>query len=173
MPVAVAIGAAAAVVGVGISAYSMIQQKKAQDQATASQQQAIDLQKQEDVVRNQQMTLDATRRRREVVRQQIASRATAESVATNQGAEYSSALPGAYGGISGRSGENMLGVNQAEQAGNKMFGLNSQISDAYRSAAGANSQASFFQGLGSLGGMLLNNATTIGKVGSYFAPAKA
>src|SRR5262245_14983635 len=105
-----AIAAAAAVGGLALSAVSMTQQAKYANEAAKANAAAIDQQKQAEAFRKQAMDLDATRRRREMIRNMIASNATAETVATAQGAQFGSALPGAYGGISGRTGVNELGV---------------------------------------------------------------
>jgi hypothetical protein len=171
---AIAIASAtAAVVGAGTAIYGMAQQKKASEQQAAYQSQAIDAQKRAEASRKQAMDLDANRRRREMVRNQIAANAQAQTVATNQGAGLGSGLPGAYGGISGRSGVNELGVNQNQQIGGEIFDANSAASDAYRGAAMAGSRASTAAGMTSLGSMMLTNSDTIGKVGGFFFPSTA
>lgn len=167
------IGVAAAVAGVGISVYGMVQQQKAAKQQAEFQAQAIDAQKKSEALRKKAMDLDASRRRRELVRQQVSARAAAETVATNQGAQFGSVLPGAYAGIEGRTGVNAQGINQNQEIGAGIFANNATASDAYRNAALAGGNAATGAGLASLGGMLINNYETIGKVGSFFAPATA
>lgn len=79
--------------------------------------------------RFQAMNLDARRRSLEILRLQQRARSQALSVATAQGAGQGSGLQGAYGGISGQTGVNYLGVQQNLQIGRNIFGLNSQITD--------------------------------------------
>lgn len=173
MAVFTAIAAVAAIAGLGLAVYSTIQQREATDRATEAQAAAISEQRRAEALRKQAMDLDATRRRREVVRNQVYSMARAEATATNQGAEFGSVLPGAFGGISGRSGVNELGINQNQELGGAIFDTNMRVSQHYETAARAGGDASMAAGLGSLGGMLLNNYRTIGQVGSWFAPSTA
>lgn len=107
----------------------------------STQRQAIQLQQQQDDVRRQAAKLDATRRTREMVRQSILANSQALTLASNQGANASgsSALGGARGTISGRTGTNILGVTQALQSGESIFDLNKAISTNYLSAQDKNS----------------------------------
>lgn len=163
-----ALAIAVGVAGLGLSAYGMVQQQHAQQQQAAAQAQALAFQQQAERTRKRAMDLDAARRRREMIRNAITARSTSESVATAQGAGFGSGLPGAYGGISGRTGVNTQGVNQNQELAGDIFASNAGASGAYRSAAAAGSEASMWGGLTSLGGMILNNTMTIAKVGSYF-----
>ncbi len=163
------IGAAAAVAGVGIAGYGLIQQQHAAQQQAEFQAQAITAQQQAEDARRRAMDLDATRRRREFIRSQVAARARAATIATNQGSSFGSGLPGAYAGIEGRTGVSTLGVNQNQQLGGEIFDANASASASYRSAALAGGDAATGAGLTSLGGLLLTNNEKIGKVGSFFA----
>lgn len=163
-----ALAVAVGVAGLGLSAYSMVQQQSAQKKQLEAQNQALAFQQKAEATRKRAMDLDAARRRREMIRSAIAARATSETVGTAQGAQFGSGLPGAYGGISGRTGVNTLGVNQNQELAGDIFNANAGASGAYRDAASAGSQASTWSGLSSLGGMLLNNTMTIAKVGSFF-----
>lgn len=155
-----AIGTATAVGGAVANSY-------AQKQALAAQQQAEDQ-------RKKAMELDADRRRRQEIRAAIAARAQSLSTATNQGAsaEGASALPGAYGGISGQSNTNILGINQNQQIGESIFAANAAANSAYRSAATAQSWTSAGNGLSSLGGAMMTNGDTINKVGQTWFGSK-
>lgn len=104
--IAIAASAGAAIVGTGVAGYGMMQQQKAQKEGLAYQQQAIDAQQKAEQARKAAMNLDASRRRREVVRNQVAANAQSQTAANASGAGLGSGLPGAYGGISGRSGVN-------------------------------------------------------------------
>lgn len=154
-----------AVAGVGaVMSYSAAKSTaKAQEQSLAAQQQAEGL-------RQQQMNLDASRRKREIVRASMAARSAALAQTTAQGAAGAggSSLAGAYGAIAGRAGTNFSGVDQNQQIGNAMFATHQTQLSAYRSAAQSGAMGAMGAGLMSLGGMAVNNAGTFGKVGSYF-----
>jgi hypothetical protein len=164
---------AAALGGLAMSYSGAQKQQKAQEAQAASQAAAIAEQKRAEALRRRQMELDVSRRKREMIRTQVASMGTAEAVATNQGAQFGSALPGAYGGISGRTGVNMLGVNQNAELGGQIFDSNMRVSDHYRDAAMAGGEAAQGAGMVSMGGMLLSNSQRIGQVGGYFFPQGA
>lgn len=160
---ALAIGVAAAGVGVGVA--GMVQQRAGQKQQAEYQQQAISLQQQQDAQRRQQMELDATRRKREMIRQSIIARSQALAATTAGGANTSSALPGAYGGVSGRTNVNELGVNQNEQIGENMFSIQGGITAANAGYARAGASAAAGAGMVSLGNMFIQNSSTISKIG--------
>lgn len=166
---------ATAVVGAAVSGYSAIQQQQAGKKQAQVQEQIIAEQRRAEELRKQQMELDAARRRREIVRKQIAARAVAQATATAQGAGQagSSALPGAYGGISSKTNTDILGVDQNEEIGGKLFDINGNISNLYRQSAQYQSNEATYKGLFSLGGAMVNSAETIGKVGGYFVPSKS
>jgi hypothetical protein len=168
--ISTAIAVASLAVGIGGAAvaYSgMQQQKEAQQKQAEAQQQALDFQQQAESKREQAMKLDAERRQREIVRQGVAARSMALATATTQGAAAngSSALGGAYGQISGRTGVNALGINQQSEIGSSMFALNRGVLGAYRDAASAGSSAAAGAGLVSLGGMFMKNYDMIPKIG--------
>ena len=160
MPVIVGLGLAIA--GTVGGFISQQRQADAQRQALAAQQQA-------EAERKKAMDLDAARRKRDIIRQSIAARSTALAVTTNQGASLGSGLPGAYGGISGRTNVNELGVNQNQEIGASVFAANNASSSAYRSAAAYGSSAALYGGLSSLGGAIVKNQETIDRVGTWFA----
>lgn len=157
-----AAGLAVAAVGAGTSVYGAVKSNEANKEKIAAEQQSEDL-------RKQQMELDASRRRREVVRQSVMARAQAESTTTEQGASIGSSLPGAFGSISGRTGVNTLGINQNEQIGQGMFAANMEGLNASRDAANASTISSIGGGMTTLGNAALTNAGQIYKVGDWVA----
>jgi hypothetical protein len=159
-----AISAMVGVIGLGISAASAFMSYSAQQKQAEMQAKALQLQQQAEKSRQQQMNLEAMRKKREIVRNAIAARSEALAVGTAQGSagDGSSALPGAYGGISGQSTGQLQAVNQNQQIGNNIFSLHRQMYGAYQQAASAGSDAAMWSGIGSLGGMLMKNNTTIG-----------
>jgi hypothetical protein len=160
-----------AAAGVAIAGAGLYMNYEAgQDKADADQA-AIAAQQEQQQLRKQQMDLDATRRRREILRQSVAARSASLAITTAQGAavEGGSALPGAQGSIAGRFGVNTVGVNQNQAIGWGMFDAHSDQLTAYSQAADAQSRQSFAQGLSSLGGAMITNAGSIGKIGSFTA----
>lgn len=140
-----------------------------QSAAAEANEEARRLQKQQEAQRRKIVELDAVRKKREMIRQAIAARSLGLTRATNQGAagEGSSALAGVYGGVSGRTGVNMLGVNQNLEVGRTMFGLSNSISDAYGRAAEGQSWAATGGAISSLGGAMIKNLDAINRVGTY------
>jgi len=114
--------------------------------------------------RKQAMEVDARRRQLEVVRNNQKARAMSETTATNQGAQFGSGLQGAYGGIAGQSGTNLLGVNQNLEIGRNIFGLDTQISSDRVAAAGFEGQKASDMAMANLGGSIMGAAGKIGNM---------
>lgn len=131
-------------------------------------QEAQDAQRVQDTIRQDAMKNDAKRKRRELMRQSAAARAQALTTATNQGAAApgGSALPGAYGQITGMERRDVNAVNTAETQGNQMFALNRRVDSAYRDAALGSTVSSIGGGIQSLGGALQATSRTFGSVGA-------
>lgn len=158
MPVMTSTLIAAAGLGLGaVGAYQQYKAGQGQEKVIAAEQQA-------NAVRNQQMTLDAMRRKRDVIRQAQVAQAQATSVASAQGAGQSSGVAGANASISGQSGVNLQGINQNEQIGNQLFAINNQRAEGLMEA---NNASSLGAGLSSLGGAMMKNSGTIASVGQY------
>jgi len=100
--------------------------------------------------REQQMNLDAMRKRRAALRESLLARQVALANATNQGAAAGSGLPGGYGQIQGIAGQNIQGITQDQQLGQQIFAANRQYA-----AGGA------MMGFGS---MLGDMSGTIGRI---------
>ena len=164
-----ALATAIAAIGVGIAGFSAYKSYESSKENNQAQQAAIAAQQEAEKLRKEQMDLDATRRRREVLRSSIAARSASLAVTTAQGAAYEggSSLPGAYGSISGRAGVNAAGINQNQELGTGIFDAHQDQLAAYGRAANAQSKQAMWQGLGSLGGAIINNAGTIGQIGEF------
>lgn len=80
--------------------------------------------------RQRMMQLEATRKRREMIREATVARAQAISSATAQGAGEGSALKGGIAQITSRQNRNVLASNQDEDLGNKVFQANRQYAKA-------------------------------------------
>lgn len=164
-------------IGLGLSAVGTFVGMQGAKEQAAQQAKAFELQAEAEKQREKQMRLEATRKRREVVRQAIQARSMAVATTTAQGASGGSALAGAQAGITNREGTNLLAINQNEQIGANLFSINRQIHGAYRSAADAGSQVSLGSGLSSLGGALMKADGMFGRLsggggfgGGYSAP---
>jgi hypothetical protein len=119
-------------------------------------------QKKGEKLRKAQMDLDASRQRREAIRQGIVARSQALYNANAQGAEGGSGLPGGYGQVTGETGRQVQAVNQNQQIGAGIFAAN-------RDYYSQSSVASFGQGMVSLGGTILNNLGPMTRLGNYAA----
>jgi hypothetical protein len=160
--------AAIAAIGVGIAGYGAYQSSSSASQSNALQAQSVAIQQEQLALQKKSMELDARRRRRDIIRQNVAARSAALATTVAQGAQFGSALPGAYGGIEGRTGTNLLGIDQNLEIGRDMFGLKSRGAEVSGQIANANSNAASGAAMTSLGGALVTNSGQIAKIGTYF-----
>lgn len=109
-------GAAVMAIGGVISAFGQFKQAKAAQDAEKA--------------RKRQMNLEATRRKREIIREGVRARATALSNASAQGAAEGSGLQGGYGQVAGATNRALLATNQDQQLGNRVFKANAQYAKA-------------------------------------------
>lgn len=113
--------------------------------------------------REKQQGLEASRARRQAVRQSIIQRSLSLVTAANQGAAIgSSGVQGGQAGITATAGRDIQAVNQNEQIGSDIFAANR----AYYSASGVTSAG---QGLTSLGGALISNIGPIERLSTFTA----
>lgn len=111
-------------------------------------------------LRKAQMDIEATRSRRQIMRQALVARSDALSNATSQGAALGSGLAGGLAQVNNEAGVATTASNQNQALGTQMFGIN-------RSIARAQTQQSTGQGISSLGGALVKNQQEIGRLGAY------
>ena len=95
-------------------------------------------------LRERMMSLEAIRKRREIVREGVVARAQATSNAVAQGAGEGSGLQGGIAQITGRQNRNIVTSTQDEEIGHKVFKANRQ----YAKAGG---MIALGQGISSLG----------------------
>lgn len=142
------IGLAVAAAGAGVSAYGTMQQAKASEKA-------------EDL-REKQMNLEATRRRRQIVREMIINQAAGRANAAIQGASggmQDSAVAGAFAQQTGSAGRNVLATNQSQEIGAGIFSANRQLAQGQVTSSWGNN-------ISSVGGAIMSNADTIARVGA-------
>ncbi len=157
--------AAALIIGLGVSIVGTVMQVKAQQDAARAQKAALHFQQQAEEARQEAARLDAQRKKREVIRQSIIARSQALSGATNQGAQYGTALPGAYGQIQGLAGTNYSGITSALGSSAFVADANRQALNENKNAAQAGADAALGAGISSLGGAIGRSLGGIGKLG--------
>lgn len=93
-------------------------------------------QAQADQIRQQAATLDATRQKRQAVRNGIVARANSLTAATNQGASApgSSALKQSSSDITASTDTNITGINQNLAVGEQLYNINKNITSLYINA---------------------------------------
>lgn len=157
---AATIGGAASLIGTGLSVAGSFQQ-------AAGQRKAQNAQKRQEAYRQKQMENDSRRTQMELIRQQQIARATALTNVTASGASApdSSAMGGAEGTISGTFGRGIQADQSNLAFGQLQFAENRRIADANKMAARGGTIASAGAGLSSLGGIFINNAERIDRVG--------
>lgn len=159
--ISTAIGLGIAAVGVGTSIYSASQQSDAAEAQIAAQQRA-------EAARQRAMEIDADRRRRQMVRQQVIARSQALATTTSQGAaglnREGSGLPGAYGQIAGATAFGLSGINLSEQTGTELFAANQDLLAAKQDMSSAQSMAQIGGALSSFGGAMVNNYGAIDRI---------
>lgn len=131
---------------------TVVQMAGANAQAQAS--------KRAEKLRETQMNLESARQKRQIIRNALRARSMALVNATGQGASSGSGLQGGYGQISQGTNENLQGVNQGQTIGAGIFKAN-------RDSFDASNMVSFGGGLTSLGGSIVDNASTIGNIAAY------
>lgn len=156
-----AIGLAVSAVGVGTSVYGAVTQANAQKKAAQEQ-------KKQEELRKQQMNLEAMRRKREIIRQSQIASARSTATAAAQGGSESSGLAGALSTISTQAGGATLATSQNQELGNEMFASNARLAGYMGDAAQGGSIAGIGNGIGSLGGAIMNQSRTIARIGSSY-----
>lgn len=116
-------------------------QTQQQQLQIATQKSVIEDQSKADAIRMQAAELDATRRRRQAIREGIVASSTGLVRATAQGAGQpgSTATAQSRGSIGGQVNQNILGITQNLDVGRKLFEVNKDITAQYLSAQDTNS----------------------------------
>lgn len=148
--------------------------------------QAYALQVSQDETRQQGASLDANRRKREIVRQALTGRSVALGTAVRQGVSTSdSAVKAATGQAMAQGATNAVGVDQQLQLGQDLFNLKKQEGAAYLQASNILSTVQEYKpnaptspfpsyigdntgsGLMSFGSSLLGSSDKVGKLGDF------
>jgi hypothetical protein len=164
-----------AIIGLGGTALSMfggLQASGYAKQASQISNQIFATDQQINAQREQQMELEASRQQIQNIRNMQRARAMAQNTAVNQGAQYGSALPGAYGQISGEGETNALGMNQNLAIGKNVFALNSKIDAFKQQLSGVQGQEQSALGLAGIGRGIAQASGPLGRL-SKFIPGMA
>lgn len=163
MPTGLLIGAAVA--GIGLQTASFLGGQGAQEDYNEAQQKAMQEQQQQEALKQEAMRIDAARKQTENLRQTQRARSLAVAAAANQGALGGSGLQGGFAQALAQGNWNALGIQQNLASGELMFQSNQRLSQDKMDMADAQSEMSFWSGLGSLGGSLMSSSGTMGNVG--------
>lgn len=143
--------------------FTAIQGSNIAKEESQVQQQEIGTELSQDALRQQAMQASGKRQMMQNIRNAQMARSMALSTAQGQGAQFSSGLAGAYGGISGQANTNTENISQNLQFGTQMFGLEAQLSGEKEQMAGLQSEAAtnsavggIFGSLGKIGGPIGN-----------------
>lgn len=146
------LGSVVSLVGTVVSASA--QQQMINEQTSAS--------KRAENAREQQMQLDAQRRRRQAVREAIMARSMSLSAGVTQGAQYGTGVAGGMAGAINQGLENQQGINSGEILGSRIFQANRDYFDATQRGQ---SGMAFGQGISAIGGAITSNAGALGRLG--------
>jgi hypothetical protein len=137
--------------GLGLSAAGLYANVQGQNQVAEASKRAEE-------IRQKQAELTAFRERREIIRKAMAARAVALANTTGAGAEFSSALSGAYGQVGSEEARSVAAVSQNMELGNQMFKANQQVTSGKQ-------MIGLGQGAQDFGKQLVNASPAIGQVG--------
>jgi hypothetical protein len=152
-------------IGLGLKIGGLGETHAAAVQSNEAQKQIIGLEQQQEQVRFNAMHLTASRMQLQSIRNAQSARAQALAAATNQGAAQGSGLQGGYSQIEGQTNTNLLGISQNLMSGQKMFALDSSLSQQKIALANAQMKMQTGNALGALGGDLLSIAPAAGRLG--------
>lgn len=118
--------------------------------------------------KRQAMELDAKRRELEVFRSVQRARSIALTNATLQGGQFGSGVLGGMAQATQAGHEDLKTIGQNLTIGRQISDLNNDISSHKSTLADLGADASFYQGLTSLGGTILGQTSNISKLSSGF-----
>lgn len=150
--------------GVGLSLFgSMAQANIAHQEAQVSGQIV-----QTDMDVNQQKytqeLLNTQRMQLENIRNAQKARSMALTSSVSQGAQFGSALPGAYGQISGQSNTNFLNTSENQQIGTSVFGLDQHADQLKIQLASLGGDMANAQGISAIGAGISKSASPLGNL---------
>lgn len=162
-PVTLGIGAA------GLATSLFFGQRAGEDaqKINADEQQKFGLEQQVNAQRQSAMELSGRRQQLETFRNMQRARSAGLTNASNQGAQYGSGLGGGQADVTNQGYFAAQGVNQNLQIGRNIFGLDNSITGINSNESNLKADQAGNQQWASLGGAVMSNAGTLGKVGTY------
>lgn len=167
-----ALTAATQVVGLGMSLFGGFSAAHDAKQAANIQSNIAGLEGDLEGQRHTAMELSASRQSLEILRSNQRVRSMAQNSAVNQGAQFGSGIQGGEAQIQDQGLFNLAGVNQNLEIGEKMFGINQQITGQKQQLAQVQGKMATDQGIASLGGALVKAGPAIGNISSGFGNIK-
>jgi hypothetical protein len=166
-----ALSTIAAVGGLAATAIGSGLQFEGASAAAKASQEGIQAQQKAEALRMQAMELDASRKRREMVRMGIVAQGNAVATASNQGALFSSGLEGSKASITEQTAFNLQGVNQNLEIGRNLFGANQDLLKAKSAESSAQATTALGGGIAGLGKSLATNVSSIDRVAGWGSAA--
>lgn len=156
------------VVGLGMSLFGGASSASDAKQAANIQSNIAGLEGGLENQRHTAMELSASRQSLETIRSNQRVRAMAQNNAVQQGAQFGSGIQGGLAQIEDQGLFNLAGINQNLEIGEKMFGINQQITGQKQQLAQVQGKMATDQGIASLGGALTKIGPTVGNISSGF-----
>jgi hypothetical protein len=158
------LGAIAGLVGAGFQFAGQQESMKGAEAAALQSSIQAGYQQKQAVNQATLVNMMAQRQQLQQVRTAQMARSQAEAAGVNQGAAYGSALPGAYGGISGTTTGNIQGIGMQQQTYMANFGLEQGIYQSKLLQAQAQSQIYAGQGEAAMGGDIASMGKALGQL---------
>lgn len=162
-PITAAIGA----IGLGANLFFGQRAKEDANYINADEQRKFGLQKDVNAQRQTAMELSGRRQQMEDFRNMQRARAQGIQNATTQGANKGSGLQGGIADVENQGFFASAGVNQNLQIGRNIFSIDNNITDLNADESNRKADQATNQQWASLGGSVMQNAGTIGKVAQY------
>lgn len=152
--------------GLALGAFGAKKQYEGERDVARASQEASAASARAEEARFKQMQLDARRRELEIQRNVQRTRATALARTSSQGAQFGSALPGAYAQITQEGGRQTLALEQNLEIGEQIFEANQDVFEAQSRGAAAQGRAAMGKGLYGFGRDLIAVSEPAARIGS-------
>lgn len=156
------------VLGLGLQAFGAFGAADSAKEAAAISKQMAGKEQEINEQKKQQMHFEANRMQLQQYRNMQRLRAQGTAAAVSQGASSGSGLQGGLAATTSSGRTNIQGILGNLAFGDTIFGLNNDISGLKMQMADVQADQAESQAWASLGGSLVNNAGTIGKLGQNF-----
>lgn len=161
-----AISGITSLIGIGTSLFGMSGARSASNQMSATENQILGKEEDENKLRQQAMNLSADRQKIQNIRNTQTAIAMGQATAVGQGAQFGSGTAGGRGQAAAQGAWNNLGVSQNQLLGNQIFGVDFGIDELKKQLGSEQTSLSSSQGLMSLGGAIAGSSQKIGQLGA-------